>query len=140
MKNVSPICGWGGTNLIGRGLRCPVRVLFGKMYAKTKELGPIGGALETPLDSPMALHLLKECYTGISNSIVIYSVLVLDVETNIKCFILSVLTKGQVLTDYYRLMNKHGGYVWIQTCATVICNPKNAEDQNIIAINYVLRY
>ncbi len=50
-----------------------------------------------------------------------------------------MLTKGQVLTDYYRLMNKHGGYVWIQMCATVICNPKNAEDQNIIAINYVLR-
>ncbi len=52
----------------------------------------------------------------------------------------SVLNKGQVLTDYYRLMNKHGGYIWIQSCATVICNAKNAEDQNIITINYVLRY
>ena len=50
-----------------------------------------------------------------------------------------MLGKGQVLTEYYRLMNKHGGFVWIQTCATIICNAKNAEDQNIIAINYVLR-
>jgi len=54
--------------------------------------------------------------------------------------VLSVLNKGQVLTDYYRLMNCHGGYIWIQTCATIICNAKNAEEQNIIAINYVLRY
>lgn len=51
----------------------------------------------------------------------------------------TVLNKGQVLTDYYRLMNRHGGYVWIQTCATIICNAKNVEEQNIIAINYVLR-
>jgi len=51
-----------------------------------------------------------------------------------------VLNKGQVLTDYYRLMNRHGGYVWLQTCATIICNAKNVDEQNIIAINYVLRY
>ena len=50
-----------------------------------------------------------------------------------------VLNKGQVLTDYYRLMNRHGGYVWLQTCATIICNAKNVDEQNIIAINYVLR-
>ena len=52
----------------------------------------------------------------------------------------AVLNKGQVLTDYYRLMNRHGGYVWLQTCATIICNAKNVDEQNIIAINYVLRY
>jgi len=51
----------------------------------------------------------------------------------------AVLNKGQVLTDYYRLMNRHGGYVWLQTCATIICNAKNVDEQNIIAINYVLR-
>ncbi|ESO12518.1 hypothetical protein HELRODRAFT_63031 [Helobdella robusta] len=51
-----------------------------------------------------------------------------------------LLNKGQVLTDYYRLMNKHGGFVWVQTCATIICNAKNVDDQNIIAINYVLRF
>lgn len=35
-------------------------------------------------------------------------------------------------------MNKHGGYTWIQTCATVVCNSKNAEEQNIICVNYVV--
>ncbi|CAI9724474.1 protein trachealess-like isoform X2 [Octopus vulgaris] len=49
-----------------------------------------------------------------------------------------ILSKGQVCTDYYRLMNKHGGYCWIQTCATTICNAKNLDDQNIIAINYII--
>lgn len=35
-------------------------------------------------------------------------------------------------------MNKHCGYTWIQTCATVVCNSKNAEEQNIICVNYVV--
>lgn len=42
------------------------------------------------------------------------------------------------MTHYYRVMNKHGGYTWIQTCATVVCNSKNAEEQNIICVNYVV--
>lgn len=50
-----------------------------------------------------------------------------------------VINKGQVLTHYYRLMNKSGGYTWLQTCATVVCNSKNAEEQNIICVNYVIR-
>lgn len=50
-----------------------------------------------------------------------------------------VINKGQVLTHYYRIMNKSGGYTWIQTCATVVCNSKNADEQNIICINYVIR-
>lgn len=49
-----------------------------------------------------------------------------------------MINKGQVLTHYYRVMNKHGGYTWIQTCATVVCNSKNAEEQNIICVNYVV--
>ncbi|KAG7190855.1 hypothetical protein KM043_006919 [Ampulex compressa] len=49
-----------------------------------------------------------------------------------------LIQKGQVLTHYYRLMNKSGGYTWLQTCATVVCNSKNAEEQNIICVNYVM--
>lgn len=51
---------------------------------------------------------------------------------------LTVINKGQVLTHYYRLMNKNGGYTWLQTCATVVCSSKNAEEQNIICVNYVV--
>ncbi|KAJ8986237.1 hypothetical protein NQ317_009943 [Molorchus minor] len=54
-----------------------------------------------------------------------------------KCHI-DLINKGQVLTHYYRLMNKNGGYTWLQTCATVVCNSKNAEEQNIICVNYVI--
>jgi neuronal PAS domain-containing protein 1/3 len=49
-----------------------------------------------------------------------------------------VISKGQVLTHYYRIMNKNGGYTWIQTCATVVCSAKNADEQNIICVNYVV--
>lgn len=60
-------------------------------------------------------------------------------EKTFSLLYVAVLNKGQVLTDYYRLMNRHGGYVWLQSCATIICNAKNVDEQNIIAINYVLR-
>ncbi|KAI8437743.1 hypothetical protein MSG28_011977 [Choristoneura fumiferana] len=50
----------------------------------------------------------------------------------------AVINKGQVLTHYYRVMNKLGGYTWMQTCATVVCSSKNAEEQNIICVNYVI--
>lgn len=45
-----------------------------------------------------------------------------------------------MMTHYYKIMNKNGGYTWIQTCATVVCNSKNAEEQNIVCVNYVIRY
>lgn len=35
-------------------------------------------------------------------------------------------------------MNKNGGYTWVQTCATVVCNSKNADEQNIICVNYII--
>lgn len=50
-----------------------------------------------------------------------------------------MIHKGQVLTHYYRLMNKSGGFTWLQTCATVVCSSKNAEETNIICVNYVIR-
>ena len=50
----------------------------------------------------------------------------------------SVLSKGQVLTGYYRLLNRNGGYTWLQTCATVICHNKNDQQPIIVCVNYVL--
>jgi hypothetical protein len=43
------------------------------------------------------------------------------------------------MTDYYRLMTRGGGFIWVQTCATTLLNGKNSDDQNVLAINYVLR-
>jgi len=49
-----------------------------------------------------------------------------------------LLNKGQVMSNYFRLLNKKGGYTWMQACATLICNTKNSDEQSIICVNYVL--
>ncbi|CAG5127661.1 unnamed protein product, partial [Candidula unifasciata] len=51
---------------------------------------------------------------------------------------LDILNKGQALTEYYRLINRRGGHTWIQTCATTLLGSKNPEDENILAINFVV--
>ncbi|XP_054927661.1 protein trachealess isoform X2 [Dermacentor andersoni] len=60
-----------------------------------------------------------------------------DVQKLRKCHV-DLMNKGQVMSGYYRIMNKNGGFTWMQTCATVICNNKNSEEQSIICVNYVL--
>ncbi|KAL0602701.1 Neuronal PAS domain-containing protein 3 [Plecturocebus cupreus] len=55
------------------------------------------------------------------------------------CFVFSpVLNKGQCVTKYYRWMQKNGGYIWIQSSATIAINAKNANEKNIIWVNYLL--
>ncbi|ELK17068.1 Neuronal PAS domain-containing protein 3 [Pteropus alecto] len=54
--------------------------------------------------------------------------------------LLGVLNKGQCVTKYYRWMQKNGGEVWIQSSATIAINAKNANEKNIIWVNYLLRY
>ncbi|TSO25196.1 Neuronal PAS domain-containing protein 3 [Bagarius yarrelli] len=50
----------------------------------------------------------------------------------------SVINKGQCVTKYYRWIQKNGGYIWIQSSATIAINAKNANEKNIIWVNYVL--
>ncbi|KAH0622761.1 hypothetical protein JD844_025399 [Phrynosoma platyrhinos] len=49
-----------------------------------------------------------------------------------------VCAKGQVVTGQYRMLAKHGGYVWLETQGTVIYNTRNLQPQCIICVNYVL--
>lgn len=51
----------------------------------------------------------------------------------------TVLTKGQVLTKYYRWMNKNGGWVWMQTKASLIPHPTNPELKQMLCLNYIVR-
>ena len=37
-----------------------------------------------------------------------------------------VIHKGQAMSGYYRVINKSGGYTWMQTCATLICSNTSA--------------
>ncbi|XP_078262655.1 neuronal PAS domain-containing protein 3 isoform X2 [Rhinoraja longicauda] len=51
---------------------------------------------------------------------------------------LDLLNKGQCVTKYYRWLQKNGGYIWIQSCATLTFNAKNANEKNVIWVNYLL--
>ncbi|XP_064112616.1 protein trachealess-like isoform X4 [Macrobrachium nipponense] len=62
-----------------------------------------------------------------------------DVEKLRKTHV-DLIEKGQVMSPYFRLLNKTGGYTWMQTCATVVINNKNGDEQNIICVNYIIRY
>uniref|UniRef100_A0A4W3HAY8 Hypoxia-inducible factor 1-alpha n=1 Tax=Callorhinchus milii TaxID=7868 RepID=A0A4W3HAY8_CALMI len=49
-----------------------------------------------------------------------------------------LFSKGQATTCQYRMLSKEGGYVWVETQATVIYNTKNSQPQCIVCVNYVL--
>uniref|UniRef100_A0A4W5RH66 Neuronal PAS domain protein 3 n=1 Tax=Hucho hucho TaxID=62062 RepID=A0A4W5RH66_9TELE len=51
---------------------------------------------------------------------------------------LYLINKGQCVTKYYRWIQKSGGYIWIQSSATIAINAKNGNEKNIIWVNYVL--
>ncbi|XP_035775642.1 protein trachealess-like isoform X2 [Anopheles albimanus] len=49
-----------------------------------------------------------------------------------------LIQKGQVLTPFYRILNKSAGYFWIQSCCTMVCQTKNMSDQTVICVNYII--
>ncbi|KAB1277152.1 Neuronal PAS domain-containing protein 3 [Camelus dromedarius] len=89
----------------------------------------------------------KRCYhfihaedvEGIRHSHLDYSAKQFTPQCLLFCFVFSlVLNKGQCVTKYYRWMQKNGGYIWIQSSATIAINAKNANEKNIIWVNYLL--
>uniref|UniRef100_A0A674EF71 Hypoxia-inducible factor 1-alpha n=1 Tax=Salmo trutta TaxID=8032 RepID=A0A674EF71_SALTR len=50
----------------------------------------------------------------------------------------NLFAKGQVSTGQYRMLAKRGGFVWVETQATVIYNNKNSQPQCVVCVNYVL--
>ena len=55
-------------------------------------------------------------------------------------FMSLVLVKGQVTTPYYRLLSKRGGWVWVQSYATIVHNSRSSRPHCIVSINYVLTW
>ncbi|XP_056283153.1 hypoxia inducible factor 1 subunit alpha a isoform X1 [Pseudoliparis swirei] len=49
-----------------------------------------------------------------------------------------LFAKGQVSTGQYRMLAKRGGFVWVETQATVIYNNKNSQPQCVVCVNFVL--
>ncbi|XP_072523495.1 endothelial PAS domain-containing protein 1 [Salminus brasiliensis] len=50
----------------------------------------------------------------------------------------NLCAKGQAVSGKYRMLAKHGGYVWVETQGTVIYNSRNSQPQCIVCINYIL--
>uniref|UniRef100_A0A8D8SQF2 Single-minded homolog 1 n=2 Tax=Cacopsylla melanoneura TaxID=428564 RepID=A0A8D8SQF2_9HEMI len=50
----------------------------------------------------------------------------------------TLLCKGQVTTKYYRFLAKDGGWVWIQSYATIVHNSRSSRPHCIVSVNYVL--
>ncbi|XP_014253982.1 single-minded homolog 2 isoform X3 [Cimex lectularius] len=50
----------------------------------------------------------------------------------------TLLYKGQVTTKYYRFLAKDGGWVWMQSYATIVHNSRSSRPHCIVSVNYVL--
>ncbi|XP_076334054.1 single-minded homolog 1-like isoform X1 [Tachypleus tridentatus] len=50
----------------------------------------------------------------------------------------TLLLKGQVTTKYYRFLTKDGGWVWMQSYATIVHNSRSSRPHCIVSVNYVL--
>ncbi|XP_076607253.1 single-minded homolog 2 [Chaetodon auriga] len=57
---------------------------------------------------------------------------------HLRCAHHLLLVKGQVTTKYYRMLSKHGGWVWVQSYATIVHNSRSSRPQCIVSVNYVL--
>ncbi|KAL7980753.1 hypothetical protein Chor_001907 [Crotalus horridus] len=48
----------------------------------------------------------------------------------------TLLSKGQAVTGQYRFLARNGGYIWIQTEATVISSSKNSQPESIVCMHF----
>lgn len=51
---------------------------------------------------------------------------------------LTLLHKGQASSRYYRWLTRSGGWVWVQSYATIVHNSRSSRPHCIVAVNYVL--
>uniref|UniRef100_A0A146ZT17 Single-minded n=2 Tax=Fundulus heteroclitus TaxID=8078 RepID=A0A146ZT17_FUNHE len=57
---------------------------------------------------------------------------------HLRCAHHLLLVKGQVTTRYYRFLAKQGGWVWVQSYATIVHNSRSSRPHCIVSVNYVL--
>ncbi|XP_044524516.1 neuronal PAS domain-containing protein 1 [Gracilinanus agilis] len=51
---------------------------------------------------------------------------------------LDLLDKGQVVTGYYRWLQRAGGFVWLQSVATVAISGKSPGERHVVWVSYIL--
>ncbi|XP_059082432.1 single-minded homolog 1-like isoform X1 [Tigriopus californicus] len=50
----------------------------------------------------------------------------------------TLLSKGQASTKYFRFMTKSGGWVWMQSYMTIVHNSRSSRPHCIVSVNYTL--
>ncbi|XP_028393358.1 hypoxia-inducible factor 1-alpha-like isoform X2 [Dendronephthya gigantea] len=50
----------------------------------------------------------------------------------------TLLTKGQSVSGYYRILAKYGGWVWVQTKASIVYASKTCQPQFVLCIHYAI--
>uniref|UniRef100_A0A8C9RJ43 SIM bHLH transcription factor 1a n=1 Tax=Scleropages formosus TaxID=113540 RepID=A0A8C9RJ43_SCLFO len=55
---------------------------------------------------------------------------------HLRCAHHLLLVKGQVTTKYYRFLAKQGGWVWVQSYATIVHNSRSSRPHCIVSVNY----
>ncbi len=51
-----------------------------------------------------------------------------------------MLSKGQSVSGFYRVMTKLGGWLWVKTKGNIVYSNTTFQPQYIININYIVRY
>ncbi|XP_011818531.1 PREDICTED: neuronal PAS domain-containing protein 1, partial [Colobus angolensis palliatus] len=59
--------------------------------------------------------------------------------TRIRQSHVDLLDKGQVMTGYYRWLQRAGGFVWLQSVATVAGSGKSPGEHHVLWVSHVLR-
>ena len=52
---------------------------------------------------------------------------------------ITVQTKGEGLSGYYRFLSQFGFYVWIQSRATLMFDSRTGKPSYIVCMNFVIR-
>ena len=52
---------------------------------------------------------------------------------------ITLLSKGQASSKYYRFLTNHGGWVWVQSYFTIVHNSRSSRPHCIVSVNYVIR-
>lgn len=55
-------------------------------------------------------------------------------------FLPPVMTRGEGLSAYYRLQNKYGEYIWMQSRATMMFDSRTGRPSYIVCMNFVIKY
>jgi len=51
-----------------------------------------------------------------------------------------VFSKGQTVTRPYRFLARHGGYMWLETSASVVTKSTVEEPQIVVCINHTIGF